>query len=364
MQAALEEDVHVALPGEADPPVQLHRAVGDEAPRVRGGALRHARGLLGVGVAGVDAARRMEEQRAGAIDLHHGVHQGVLHGLEEADRPVELGARAGVLDRRLELPLARAAEVRGGRDEQRGPGAGERGKRVAGRHGIGGEVDAVEVHRRLIARQVVDVIGLDPQARRIHRQEAEHERLASARADQQRLRLHRVLHEAGAAGEDESVALGPGQGVADTGLELARRPRDREARGAPVGDGGECAGGHVALELTQHEAGADRRRQRRRQGMAPDLLEEPGDPGQREAGAAGRLGDGEPGPAELDDLLPHSGVPGGELPVVVDGLGCCGDQVAQSLDRELLVQEALRQLLQQRLVFAEAEVGRQARSIG
>src|SRR5690606_6587401 len=110
---ALEPDVHVALPGEADAAVQLHRAVGRERARIRRGGLRHAREPQRVRGILVERAGRGVGQRARAVDRQHDVDQRVLDGLEEADRPLELhaGARgsAGAATRQRRRDPRRAA---------------------------------------------------------------------------------------------------------------------------------------------------------------------------------------------------------------------------------------------------------------
>jgi len=113
MQAALEEDVHVALPGEADAPVQLHsiaRDLHEAVAQVRLGVGRHQRCLPGqlrkrVGSVPDQRARRLE------LRGHLGAH--VFHRLERADQPPELLALLGVVDRLGQTPLAGAYEVAG-----------------------------------------------------------------------------------------------------------------------------------------------------------------------------------------------------------------------------------------------------------
>jgi hypothetical protein len=53
---SLEEKMHVAIPGESDPAVQLHRSPRDKRCRIAGGALRHARRHFDVGLPLVDRA--------------------------------------------------------------------------------------------------------------------------------------------------------------------------------------------------------------------------------------------------------------------------------------------------------------------
>ena len=93
------------------------------APASRAALLAMRAAASALRVARVDAAGGVVEQRARAVDLDHRVHERVLDRLEEADLALELLALLRVLDGGLELPLARAAQVGGDRDEQRGPRA-------------------------------------------------------------------------------------------------------------------------------------------------------------------------------------------------------------------------------------------------
>jgi hypothetical protein len=65
--------------------------------------------------------------------------------------------------------------------------------------------------------------------------------------------------------------------------------------------------------------------------VAPGLLDEAHDADALESPAAGLFGDGESGPAELDDLLPHRLVPARELMAFVDGVVILGHQYAELL---------------------------------
>ena len=103
-------------------------------------------------------------------------------------------------------------------------------------------------------------------------------------------------------------------------------------------------------------AAAQRRDERGGQRVAPDLLDERRDADHLAADAAGRFGHREPGPAELADLLPDPLVPRGPLAAVIGGVGIRRDERAQALDGQVLVEEAAREVAQQLLVFAEAEI--------
>ncbi len=98
--------------------------------------------------------------------------------------------------------------------------------------------------------------------------------------------------------------------------------------------------------------------------LPPDLLDDAGDPHQRDPRATLFFADREPGPAELDDLLPQPLVPARALPLVVDGLRGLGHQPAQGLDGQALVEELARQVAKQGLVFSEAEVSRRGVRLG
>ena len=125
---ALEEEVEVVLPGEADAAVDLDRGVGDAPAGVRGVGLRHRGGQrqrLGLGVGGPGG---VERRRAGVLGLQQHLRAAVGDRLVGADRAAELLAVLGVLDRHLERPLGDAGLLGGERDADRGgrPGSSRR----------------------------------------------------------------------------------------------------------------------------------------------------------------------------------------------------------------------------------------------
>src|SRR5262249_60665372 len=102
---ALEEKVHVELPGEADAAVHLDGLPADEARRIAGPGLRRGAGERDVRIARVHAPGRAVDRGARRLDAQEHVGQPVLERLEGADRTVERGARVHVGERGLEAAL-------------------------------------------------------------------------------------------------------------------------------------------------------------------------------------------------------------------------------------------------------------------
>src|ERR1044072_248654 len=106
--AALEEEVQVVLPGEADAAVDLQCRTRDSATgiaRVRLRARdRQWRGLRLV----VERPCRPVDGRSRALDLEHHLRAGVRDGLVGPDPAVELLALLRVLDRHAPRPLGEA----------------------------------------------------------------------------------------------------------------------------------------------------------------------------------------------------------------------------------------------------------------
>ena len=116
---ALHEEVQVVLPREADAAVHLQRRAHHALRRVGAPRLRGRRRDVRLGVAGADAPRRPVDRRAHALDVDQHVGAAVLHRLERPDRPAELHAVLGVLDRDVERARRAAEQV--GRGEGRAP---------------------------------------------------------------------------------------------------------------------------------------------------------------------------------------------------------------------------------------------------
>ena len=122
---ALEEEVQVVLPGEADAAVDLQRAARDvdrRVGRVGLGAVGRHVGVLGVVV---ERPRRPVGDRARALGLEEHLRAGVRDGLVGADRAAELLALLGVLDRGLRHARGDADGLGGGHHRDRVPGAAE-----------------------------------------------------------------------------------------------------------------------------------------------------------------------------------------------------------------------------------------------
>ena len=104
------------LPREADAAVELEAVADDEALAVAGRGLGHRRGHGAAVVVLGDRERGEVGERGGPLDGEVAVGQPVLERLERADRPAELLAVLGVLERGLED----------------GPARGHRGQRERG----------------------------------------------------------------------------------------------------------------------------------------------------------------------------------------------------------------------------------------
>ena len=114
--AALEEEVEVVLPGEADAAVDLDRRVGDAPAGVGGVGLRHRGGQrqrLGLGVGGPGGA---VDGGARVLGLQQHLRAAVGDRLVGADRAAELLAVFGVGDRHLQRPLGDPGRLGGERD--------------------------------------------------------------------------------------------------------------------------------------------------------------------------------------------------------------------------------------------------------
>ena len=113
VELALEVQLHVTLPRETDPAMELHRATRPKARSIRCRSLGHMSGAqcpLGLVV---DSTGRVVEVGAREVDAYHHIDQRMLDGLEKTDRTIELLPHPGVLGGSLEQPLSRAAEIRG-----------------------------------------------------------------------------------------------------------------------------------------------------------------------------------------------------------------------------------------------------------
>ena len=218
--AALEEEVEVVLPGEADPAVHLDRGVGDAPAGVGGVGLGHRGGQrqrLGLGVGGPGGA---VDGRARVLGLEQHLRAAVGDRLVGADRPAELLAVLGVLDRHLHRPLGDPGRLGGERDAERGRRrAGSRPS--AGQRVLGGDLDAVEAHRVEAAGQVDRGLRRDGDA-----VGAALDQVAAAvgGGDEEEVGARGVHHQHLLAVEDDAVAVG---------LRLHRRSR-RSSPGEPA----------------------------------------------------------------------------------------------------------------------------------
>ena len=113
---ALEVEVQVVLPREADAAVELDARGGDPPVRVGHVGLGHAHGERALGDALVHRPRRVVGDRLAVLHVHEHVGGPVLDALVRADRPAEGLADLGVLDRHVEHLLGAAAHLGAERD--------------------------------------------------------------------------------------------------------------------------------------------------------------------------------------------------------------------------------------------------------
>src|SRR5438105_2149773 len=107
---ALEPEVHVVLPGEADAAVHLHGPVGRARVYVRESGLSKSSGAGSLARACVKRVSGVPYQGTSGLDLARYLCGQVLQGLKRGDGAVELRAHFGVLDRHLQR-LLRAPET-------------------------------------------------------------------------------------------------------------------------------------------------------------------------------------------------------------------------------------------------------------
>src|SRR5262245_50445586 len=338
-QAALEPELDVALPGEADPAVtldgvarHLHRALADVRLGERGGA----RGLLGEVVEGV---RGVPDQRARRLDLERHVRELVLERLEVSDRDPELLARLRLLHRRRAEPRPRAERVRRQQHEAGVAHARRRARRL--RQQLAGR--ALEDDRVEAARPVDALDGRERHALRAPLDERE---APAGEADHEQVRERRVGHVRLRAGEALADLERPLLGLPETARLAEGDRRERLARDQPR---------QPRLALLAAAGELDREPRERvaeegagRSAVAEHLRRER-EVGELEARPAPLLAEVEPAEAELDHPLPERGV-----------VALALEDRAQVRRRALPGQEAPDRLLQQALLVGEVEVHRPA----
>jgi hypothetical protein len=294
--------VQVVLPGEADAAVHLNRGVGDAPAGVGGIGLRH-RGRQGqrlrLGVGGPGGA---VDGRARVLGLEQHLRAAVGNRLIGPDRPAELPAILGVLDRHLHGPLGDPGRLGGdcsaGAPEHRQVVLLEAGERRLGR-----DADAVEAHGVEAASEVDRLLGRDRDplggaldqvaapvgggddeevgARRVH-----HQHLLTIQDDTVavRLGLHAELADRRAGARLE-------EGDRATRLAARQRPQPALALG-------------VVADRRQDQAGDRGGEQRRGSERVAHLLEEHCEVDDAEPLSSPLLRQRQAGPAELGHLLP------------------------------------------------------------
>ncbi len=183
---ALEPDLDVALPGEADAAVRLDRVARDLLRAVGDVGLRERRRARRLGRRVVEGVRRVPPEPARRVDVERHVRELVLHRLELRERLAELLARPDVGGGHAHELVRRAEGVGGEQHARARRRGGRRRPSRAARRAAPSKVDAGErpaaVERRL-RRDAHAAAGLDQRER------------AAAAADHEQLRALGLGHE-------------------------------------------------------------------------------------------------------------------------------------------------------------------------
>ena len=192
---ALEVEVQVVLPREADPAVELNPGARHLPVGVRDVRLGHRRREPGLGSVLVHRPRRVVRERLRVLDVHEHVRGLVLDALVGADRLAEGDADLRVLRRHLEDLLGAAAHLRAERDRGALEHARERGP-----GGVPGAEQRARVHGRVREGHLAEL------ARLVHRRQERDARARGPPRDEEE--AHAVLRARGlgrARGDDEHV---------------------------------------------------------------------------------------------------------------------------------------------------------------
>src|SRR5438034_301564 len=302
---ALEVEVQVVFPGEADAAVHLDGVAADLARGVADVRLRHrGRERAVLGAAG-ERPRCVVGRRVRVLDLQQHLGALVADRLEGADRLAELLAHLRVLHGHVQAPARGAQHLGGGAD---GAALEQERQGVRRQLRLGGDGRAVERHlrdprARVQGGQAVRAVG----ARRRGLHHVHRRRRAAERGHQDDVGDVRPRHELlDAAQRDLSAALlGARLDRLRAPIERPLHQRHRRPRAA-AGDGGQPAAllGGAAEAVDGHGRQHGRQIRRRARG-APELFLEDGRLHEAEGAAAGVLGQGQAEPAELRHLLPQ-----------------------------------------------------------
>jgi hypothetical protein len=333
---ALEPQLDVALPGEADAPVGLDRVPGDlHGPIAHVGLRdgRHARRLVRNVVEGVGGVPHETPRR---LDVEGHVHELVLERLEVADGDAELLAGLGVLDAHVHEPPGGAEGIGGEQDECRVAQPRRRGRPFGQ-----GLARGLAEHDGVEGPHAVDAL------------EAVHVHAAG-------LALHQGESGAGGADHDQVGVAGVGH-VGPGAGELGAR-RQAPVLGLPAasrlaeGDGAERLTARearqpasllllAAAEL-QGQAGQRVSEEGARRTPVGQRLLGQGEVEQLEPRAAVLVRDDEPRHPHLDEALPEGRIP--PLPAV--------EELADAGRRALVLDVLPDRLLEQVLLFRDVEV--------
>src|SRR5688572_2668756 len=308
---ALEPEVQVELPGEADAAVDLDGAARGSAVDVRerglgdrGGARALARGAVG-GVC------RVPHERARGLDVGHHLGQEMLDRLKGADLPPELLADPRVLERHLERPCRAPEAV--GRDAETGeigePLEKRPGGALAPEDRVPCDVCAPQRHGAEAARHVEACVRRDAHAGLAALDGAERDAAAAVRRaragdDEEEVGGGRVEHHRHRPAEGHPAAL-----ARRAHCDVVRRRRARVLRHGQRRERLAAYEPRQPSLAKRRRAAVEerrdrelRRKERSRRGDASDLLAERGQLERAEAEAARVLRDEYAHPAELGHL--------------------------------------------------------------
>ena len=316
---ALEIQVHVVLPREADAAVHLDALAGGVAIGVAAIRLGHGYGQGRLGHVFIHGPGRIVGGGFGRLHLQHHLGALVLDGLKAADRAPELDALLGVRHADVEH-LLRPADHLGA--QRRGANVQHfRQYRPAHVHGadqtVAPDDNVVEHHLALFAGLVHGLEQGDGNAGgvAVHQEQADAETLVAGRLGARR--YHHYVRDVGVGHEQ----FGAGDGktaVGRSGIHVHNAPRLETARGFRHRQGGDHGAvgdfrqiGFLLLLRAAEQDGLTRqehrREERRRQQRSAHFFQNDGEIDKPQALAAVFFGKCQPEPSEGGHLLPQVG---------------------------------------------------------
>jgi hypothetical protein len=341
---ALQEQVQVVLPGEADAAVELKALFDDEALALAGLDLGERRRLGAARIVLDERERRVVAECSCALDCQVHVREPVLQRLERADRAVVLLAQLRVLERQLEDAPAGADGCKRERDRRdfersrdgalgRRPGREQQRSACtatpSSRRSASANVGSISV--RSCALTAARGTRKTPSPASARATSA----ISSARARRiRRLRPGALAHRPGVAcgrGEVPAVVLGEGHAAAETTLGDALQQAPGERRFGSL--------------LEQRSELRRRREEGARCSHTAELLGHEAQLNRAEPEPALRIGDRDPRPGQRHHLLPERGA---RLAALVHG--------ARQRGRALLLEHTPHAIAQCALLLRELEV--------